>query len=326
MTAKASWNPAVSATAGRWPECSRAAVWSAAMVVLTDRPIAPPICWLVLINPDARVGRVDPGCGGDEVTDEGQAERGDKVALGTLTGARTRVVWFKICPWSLLALSGCCWPRAGCSRRPSLPHPAWPRTLATTTQRISAYDISARQSMHWAGIWAGAQRLRLLSVTGFPVSRVLGWRSSRFPTDRAARPKSLPCRSARPCPAGGAGRIAAPGPPRNRTCEFLRVSARASPEGSVAGRSCRALRSRRSAGSSERAGDGVLEDLDRGPAALVDRAARPAAGGEALEGPLGQSGLLQRHRAAPEGLGQPGPAADAELDIGVLEVIAHRPH
>ena len=46
---------------------------------------------------------------------------------------------------------------------------------------------------------------------------------------------------------------------------------------------------------------------------------------EALEGPLGQSGLLQRHRPAPEGLGQPGPIADAELDIGVLEVIAHRP-
>jgi hypothetical protein len=44
-----------------------------------------------------------------------------------------------------------------------------------------------------AGICAGAQRLRLLSVTGFPASRVLGWRSSRFPTDRAAWPKSLPC-------------------------------------------------------------------------------------------------------------------------------------
>ena len=56
---------------------------------------------------------------------------------------------------------------------------------------------------------------------------------------------------------GRPGALLRPGPPRNRTCEFPRVSARASPEGSVAGRSCRALRSRRSAGSSERAGDGV---------------------------------------------------------------------
>ena len=54
MTANASWNPPVSAAAAGWPECSRLAVRAAAMVVVTARPTAPPICWLVLISPEAR--------------------------------------------------------------------------------------------------------------------------------------------------------------------------------------------------------------------------------------------------------------------------------
>src|SRR5215475_12704194 len=59
QTANAPWKPAVSAAAGRWPVCSRAAVREAAMVVVTARPIAPPICWLVLIIPDAMPASAD---------------------------------------------------------------------------------------------------------------------------------------------------------------------------------------------------------------------------------------------------------------------------
>jgi len=54
VMAKASWNPAVSAAAAGWPACSRLAVRAAAMVAVTARPMAPPICWLALISPEAR--------------------------------------------------------------------------------------------------------------------------------------------------------------------------------------------------------------------------------------------------------------------------------
>ena len=54
VTANASWNPPVSAAAAGWPSCSRAVVRLTAMVVVTASPTAPPICWLVLISPEAR--------------------------------------------------------------------------------------------------------------------------------------------------------------------------------------------------------------------------------------------------------------------------------
>jgi hypothetical protein len=60
------------------------------------------------------------------------------------------------------------------------------------TQSASA-DHAANRVTAQAGNRPGAQRLRLLCVTGFPVSHILGWRSSRFLIDRVAWPKSLAC-------------------------------------------------------------------------------------------------------------------------------------
>src|SRR5208282_4307211 len=51
-----------------------------------------------------------------------------------------------------------------------------------------------------AALCAGARILRLLSVTGFPSASVLGWQSSRLPTDHMAWPRSCHTRGARPCP------------------------------------------------------------------------------------------------------------------------------
>ena len=49
----ASWNPPASAAVFGWPAPSRAAVRAAATLVATPRPMAPPICWLALISPEA---------------------------------------------------------------------------------------------------------------------------------------------------------------------------------------------------------------------------------------------------------------------------------
>src|SRR5262249_25521447 len=51
---KGPWNRAVSAGGGGCRARSWAAVPAAATVVVTARPTAPPICWLVLISPEAR--------------------------------------------------------------------------------------------------------------------------------------------------------------------------------------------------------------------------------------------------------------------------------
>ena len=58
----------------------------------------------------------------------------------------------------------------------------------------------ARSRAGKAALCAGARRLRLLSVTGFPSASVLGWQSSRLPTDHVGMAKvSRPARCAQPC-------------------------------------------------------------------------------------------------------------------------------
>ena len=74
-----------------------------------------------------------------------------------------------------------------CARRS--PRSAWRRQ---SRQRPRFPSISA--------LCAGARRLRLLSVTGFPSASVLGWQGSRLPTDHVGMAKvSRPARCARPC-------------------------------------------------------------------------------------------------------------------------------
>ena len=57
------------------------------------------------------------------------------------------------------------------------------------------------QTDRTVALCAGVRRLRLLSVTGFPSASVLGWQSSRLPTDYMGMAEvSRRARGARPCP------------------------------------------------------------------------------------------------------------------------------
>jgi len=68
---------------------------------------------------------------------------------------------------------------------------------AQAVGRFGNHEMSRRA----AALCAGARRLRLLSVTGFPSASVLGWQSSRLPTDYMGMAEvSRRTRGARPCP------------------------------------------------------------------------------------------------------------------------------
>jgi hypothetical protein len=65
----------------------------------------------------------------------------------------------------------------------------------------SSWPIAPLTMQNWAGIRAGTRRPRLFSMTGFSAASVLGWQSSRLPTDHAGMAEvSRRARDARPCP------------------------------------------------------------------------------------------------------------------------------